>query len=99
GRPETGWHGLRDVHAVVRVAAEGGVGLWLHGHRHGPYFRPPAADCPFPTICAGSASQRGIASHAHYVIDGRKVTARRRVFDVETGEFRDGESFDVTMST
>src|SRR5947208_1427610 len=38
GRPESRWHGLRDLAETVRVAADGGVGLWLHGHRHTPYF-------------------------------------------------------------
>jgi 3',5'-cyclic AMP phosphodiesterase CpdA len=93
GRPETRWHGLRDVAAAARVAAEGGIGLWLHGHRHGSYYRLPSDDCPFPTVCAGSVAQLGRASYMEYSIVGRSVAALRRIYDVNAEQFRDGVSF------
>jgi 3',5'-cyclic AMP phosphodiesterase CpdA len=98
GRPEARFHGLRDLAAAVKVAADGGVGAWLHGHRHHPYFlaQPPAA--PFPVICAGSASQLGLASYGEYEIVGTRLTARRRVYDGATGRFRDGEEFEVQLA-
>ena len=34
GRRESVAHGLSDLKETVAVAAAGGVGLWLHGHRH-----------------------------------------------------------------
>src|SRR5207244_6997680 len=45
GHPENRVHGLRDMTELVHVAADGGVGLWLHGHRHHAYYfqEPPLA--------------------------------------------------------
>jgi 3',5'-cyclic AMP phosphodiesterase CpdA len=99
GRPEPRWHGLRDLAATVAVAADGGVGLWLHGHRHHPYFvaKPPSA--PFPVICAGSATQMGLESYGEYEISGVKLIARRRIYDGATGAFRDGETFELEFKT
>jgi 3',5'-cyclic AMP phosphodiesterase CpdA len=97
GRPEKRWHGLRDVAATVRIASEGGVGLWLHGHRHSAYHRPPSNDCPFPTVCAGSVAHAGKASYTEYAIRGANVCALRRVFDVERSEFCDGEAFELEL--
>lgn len=99
GEPETRWHGLRDLDEVVKVAADGGVCLWLHGHRHVAYWhsRPPQA--PFPVICSGSATQTGRGSYGEYAIEGDRLRAVRRVYDVATGEFRDGERFDVDLRT
>jgi 3',5'-cyclic AMP phosphodiesterase CpdA len=97
GAPETPWHGLRDLAEVVQVAADGGVRLWLHGHRHVSYWsaRPPQA--PFPVICSGSATQTGRGSYGEYTIEGDRLRAVRRVFDVTTWEFRDGEKFEVGL--
>ncbi len=98
GRPEGRWHGLRDVEALVRVAADGGVGVWLHGHRHLPYFHPKPALAPFPVICAGSATQHTFGSYGEYAIAGTTLAARRRVYDVPTEAFRDGETFQVELA-
>lgn len=99
GRPEARSHGLRDLAATVQVAADGGAGAWLHGHRHHPYFlqRPPGV--PFPALCAGSASQLGLASYGEYEIVGTRLTARRRIYDGATRAFRDGEVFEVELAT
>jgi 3',5'-cyclic AMP phosphodiesterase CpdA len=98
GRPEARWHGLRDLAATVRVAADGGVGAWLHGHRHHPYFvaEPPGA--PFPAVCAGSATQMGLESYTEYEVAERHLTGRRRIYDRATGGFRDGETFEVELN-
>jgi 3',5'-cyclic AMP phosphodiesterase CpdA len=97
GRRERRSHGLRDLGEVVRAAAEGGVCLWVHGHRHTPYYltAPPLA--PFPVVCAGSATQWGLWSYAEYRIDGERCQVLRRVFDAEVGGFRDGESFELRI--
>jgi 3',5'-cyclic AMP phosphodiesterase CpdA len=97
GRPEVRWHGLRDLAATVKVAADGGVGVWLHGHRHHPYFLAEPPGVPFPAICSGSASQMGLASYGEYEIVGHRLIARRRVYDQASGGFRDGETFEVTI--
>src|SRR2546421_483494 len=70
GRPEARWHGLRDLAATVRVAEDGGVGVWLHGHRHHPYFVAKPPGTPFPAVCAGSATQMGLESYGEYEIMG-----------------------------
>jgi 3',5'-cyclic AMP phosphodiesterase CpdA len=98
GRQESCWHGLRDLTETIRVAADGGVGLWLHGHRHMPYFVARSPLAPFPAICAGSATQMGLESYAEYVITGRRLVARRRIYDEVTKAFRDGERFELELS-
>jgi 3',5'-cyclic AMP phosphodiesterase CpdA len=98
GRPEVRWHGLRDLAATVKVAADGGVAVWLHGHRHHPYFvaKPPAA--PFPAICAGSAAQMGLGSYGEYEIVGTRLVGRRRIYDGTSQAFRDGEGFELELA-
>jgi 3',5'-cyclic AMP phosphodiesterase CpdA len=97
GKGERRGHGLRNVAEIVRAAARGGVCLWLHGHRHGPYciLHPPSA--PFPVVCAGSATQHGYWSYGEYAIEAGHLHATRRVFSPERNEFVDGESFDVPL--
>jgi 3',5'-cyclic AMP phosphodiesterase CpdA len=97
GQPETPWHGLRHCAETVRVAADGGVALWLHGHRHGAYHCPPSANCPFPTVCAGSVAQLGRASYMEYEISGDNIRARRRVLSFAERRFCDGESFEIGL--
>ena len=53
GRRERGTHGLRNLQELMQVATEGGIRLWLHGHRHGTYFLPDCRYAPFPILCAG----------------------------------------------
>jgi 3',5'-cyclic AMP phosphodiesterase CpdA len=98
GRPEGTVHGLRDVAELVRAAAAGGVGLWLHGHRHGTYHFQQPPQAPFPVICAGSATQTRRWSYGDYAIDGSTCQVRVRVFDPEASAFRDGEAFTVRIS-
>jgi 3',5'-cyclic AMP phosphodiesterase CpdA len=93
GQPERRSHGLRDLADLVQVAADGGVCLWLHGHRHTPYFHLRTAEAPFPIVCAGSATQNGLWSYGEYVFDGRHFRAVRRTFDPAAGKFREGPAF------
>jgi 3',5'-cyclic AMP phosphodiesterase CpdA len=97
GRPENGVHGLRDLAELVQVAAEGQVGLWLHGHRHTPFQfqEPPLA--PFPVICVGSATQNELWSYGEYTIDGLNCHGRQRIFDGNAGAFRDGKTFSLQL--
>jgi 3',5'-cyclic AMP phosphodiesterase CpdA len=98
GRPESRWHGLRDLAETVRVAADGGIALWLHGHRHTPYFVARSPYAPFPAVCAGSATQMGRASYTEYTITGRQVVARRRIYDQFGQAFREGEVFELELA-
>jgi 3',5'-cyclic AMP phosphodiesterase CpdA len=90
GRPENFTHGLRDVTQLVKVAAAGGVSLWLHGHRHHAYHFHELPLAPFPVICSGSATQTNLWSYCEYSVDGLQWQMRRRIFDPIAGTFRDG---------
>jgi 3',5'-cyclic AMP phosphodiesterase CpdA len=97
GRPESRVHGLRDLSELVRVATAGGVGLWLHGHRHGTYYLQQPPQAPFPVICAGSATQTRLWSYGEYAIDGSTCRVQVRVFDPQARGFRDADAFTVQM--
>lgn len=98
GRREPRFHGLRDLDALLETAHAGGVDLWLHGHRHGPYYVPEPTGAAFPVICAGTATQHGIWSYGEYTIEGRTLQAVRREFDPLVRCFRDAESFSLSLS-
>jgi 3',5'-cyclic AMP phosphodiesterase CpdA len=97
GAQESLVHGLRDLSELIKVAAEGGVSLWLHGHRHRHYYfqQPPLA--PFPVICVGSATQNGLWSYGDYVIEGLSCRVQPRVFDPGTGTFLDGPAYEIDL--
>jgi 3',5'-cyclic AMP phosphodiesterase CpdA len=97
-RPESFWHRLRDWARVRDTAAECGIGLWLHGHRHRWYALSPAAHLPFATICAGSSTQTGRWGYHDYTIDERHLTGVRRVYDRATGTFVDAERFELELA-
>lgn len=99
GRPEGIAHGLQDVRETVEAAAAGGVGLWLHGHRHLFYCLPQPPCAPFPIICAGSTTQMGLWSYGEYEIDGARLRGLRRVFDPTNNAFRDGDRFELTLKS
>jgi 3',5'-cyclic AMP phosphodiesterase CpdA len=98
GRPERRFHRLRNAAEAVRVAKEGGVCLWLHGHRHNPYVVSNPEAAPFPIICAGSVTQRPQLAYAEYTIEGRQVHALRRVYSPQSLQFEDRETFDVELA-
>ncbi len=93
GASEHRYHGLRDLDEVLAVAKAGGVCLWLHGHRHEPYFFDTPTWAPFPTVCAGSGTQGGIWSYNEYTVDATGLRATRRVFDPDARQFRDVQTF------
>ncbi len=98
GRPERRSHHLRDLHDLLTVCRAGGIGLWLHGHRHDPYHHTDAGEhAPFPIICAGSATQAGHWSYGEYVLAGGRLRGVRRVFDEREGGFRDGPAFEAEL--
>ncbi len=97
GRRERRIRDLRDLDALLAVAAEGGVGLWLHGHRHQAYYHTDAHLAPFPVICAGSATQTGLWSYGDYTLAGSRLHVRQRIFDPEHGRFREGPTFELSL--
>jgi hypothetical protein len=88
---------LRDLDDLLATAAAGGVGLWLHGHRHDAYHHSAAELAPFPVICAGSATQTGHWSYGDYTLAGTHLSGRQRVFDPARNRFRDGRSFELDL--
>jgi 3',5'-cyclic AMP phosphodiesterase CpdA len=97
GLPEGRFHALRDLDAMLRVARAGGVNLWLHGHRHTPYYFQQPAGVPFPVICAGTATQYGIWSYNEYAIQADVLQAMRRTYDPEGRCFRAVETFTLKL--
>jgi 3',5'-cyclic AMP phosphodiesterase CpdA len=97
GKREPRIRALRDLDALVTAAARGGVSLWLHGHRHHPYFHPPTDMAPFPVICAGSATQTRRWSYSDYTLTGNHLRVVRRGYDAEIGHFQDCDAFELEL--
>ena len=97
GRPEHGTHCLRDLHELAEVARAGGIGLWLHGHRHDAYEHLRTEWTPFPVICAGSSTQQQRWSYGDYTITGHQLQGVRRTFDLKTGQFHDATNFALDL--
>ena len=97
GAPERRTHGLRDLGQLVSVAAKGNVCLWLHGHRHQPYYLGPGVAAPFPVLCAGSATQTGCWSYSQYTLEDQRLQVRRRTFSPETKSFQESERFELLL--
>jgi 3',5'-cyclic AMP phosphodiesterase CpdA len=97
GKPEPRWHRLRDWRETAKIAAEGGVRLWLHGHRHRPYHLRAHAEVPFASVCGGSATQTGLWGYHDYTIENGFLKAVRRGYDPKTRAFTDRESFELDL--
>jgi 3',5'-cyclic AMP phosphodiesterase CpdA len=97
GRKELPMRSLRDMKKIVGAAIEGGVNLWLHGHRHRGYHLTKSRHAPFPVICAGSATQTRIWTYCDYTLDGHRCVCSRRRFDPRTGHFTEMERFEVSL--
>jgi 3',5'-cyclic AMP phosphodiesterase CpdA len=96
GQLERRSHALRNLSELVRVAADGGVGLWLHGHRHGAYFLSRPGVAPFPVVCVGSSTQSGLWSFNEYTIEGHHCRAARLSF-TPPGGFAEVERFELEL--
>jgi 3',5'-cyclic AMP phosphodiesterase CpdA len=98
GKPEPRWHRLHDWRETAKIAAEGGVRLWLHGHRHRPYLLTAHKEIPFPSICGGSATQTGLWGYHDYTFENGVLTAVRRAYDPKTKAFTDRETFQLDLA-
>lgn len=96
-QPEQRYHRLRDWKRVRDTAAECGVNLWLHGHRHRWYVLPSGENLPFAAICVGSGTQTKRWGYHEYTIDNDKLTGRRRVYDPTSGAFADADTFELDL--
>lgn len=97
GRPEPRVHRLRDLGDLLAIAAQGGVGLWLHGHRHHPYEHVASTVAGFPIVCIGSLTQEGCASYGEYVIAGRHVRATRHSYCPGENDFQESKTLEFEM--
>lgn len=89
GEPEHYWRWMRGWQAFQRIVAEGGVSLWLHGHRHTGYvLQPKPPEQPFAIVCAGSATQLDRWSFNEYRIDGLELRMNRRTWSPEANCFQ-----------
>jgi 3',5'-cyclic AMP phosphodiesterase CpdA len=99
GKPERRNHGLRNLAELLEVAKRGRVCLWLHGHKHRPYFLTDAAQVGIPVICTGSATQTGMWSYHEYTIEDGRLQAIRRTFDPQARSFHEVKSFAIPLAT
>ncbi|MCE9533489.1 MAG: metallophosphoesterase [Planctomycetes bacterium] len=98
GLPESHWRRLRDWKSIRHIAAECGIALWLHGHRHVGYVLPSSPERPFPSICAGSATQTNRWAWNEYEIRGKHLLLRRRVWDPSVNGFVEEQSAEIDLS-
>jgi 3',5'-cyclic AMP phosphodiesterase CpdA len=96
-KPEPRWHRLRDWRRVRDAAAECGVHLWLHGHKHAWYYLAAGEEQPFASIGVGSSAQEFLWGYHEYVIDGWTLKGLRRIFDPRDGRFVDRAQFDLQL--
>jgi 3',5'-cyclic AMP phosphodiesterase CpdA len=97
GRSEKRWRRMRDARKVRTIAANGGVCLWLHGHRHSTYFRPAEKRRPFPVACPGSVTQYQRWTYHEYTFNGPELIILRRMWVPEQAKFIDRDEFRVAL--
>ena len=97
GKPEWRSRRLRDLDKLIRVAEQGKVALWLHGHRHLPYHHEAGDGFPFAIICAGSATQTGKWSYGEYTIQGNVLLAQRRLYSPDDDLYIPSDSFTLNL--
>ena len=99
GKQERGARRLRDLDDLLDVCRRGGISLWLHGHRHRGYHHPGETErAPFPMICAGSATQRGLWSYKDYTLTGQRLRVTTRVFAPREADFREADSYELDLA-
>ena len=89
GQRERLFHGLRDWREMIRLADEGGVSLWLHGHIHKPFILPSKKITPFPIICVGSGTQTNVWCYNEYEVTGHRLLLTRRRYSLAEDSFQD----------
>ena len=76
----------------------GGIQIWLHGHRHKPFFFQQSPHAPFPIICSGSGTQSSVRSYNEYDIEDANLRVTRRVHDPAADVYRDEETFSLNLA-
>ncbi len=97
GELEPRVHRLRDHEEALAVAAECGIGLWLHGHIHRGFVLKPTGGLPFPVVCVGSSAQNNRWTYNEYALTGTRLEGVRRVYDPDHDTFRDAGFFELDL--
>ncbi|MCX7699361.1 MAG: metallophosphoesterase [Gemmataceae bacterium] len=97
GQRERLFHGLRDWREMIRIAAEGGVSLWLHGHIHKPFVLHAERVAPFPVICVGSGTQTHVWTYNEYLITGHRLAMTRRRYSLSEDAFHDQDVLELDL--
>jgi 3',5'-cyclic AMP phosphodiesterase CpdA len=99
GKKEHRWRRCRDAQQLAEIARQHGVRLWVHGHRHTPYFLPAEGDRPFHLCCAGSMTQSTRWSYAIYELEEDRLRIHRRKWNEQLGQFENSPeaSIEVTL--
>ncbi len=97
GQRERLFHGLRDWREMLRIAAEGGVSLWLHGHIHKPFVLASERFAPFPIICVGSGTQTNVWTYNEYQITGHRLAMTRRRYSLSEDAFHDHDVLELEL--
>jgi len=97
GELEPRVHRLRDHEEALAVAAECGIGLWLHGHIHRGFVLKPTGGLPFPVVCVGSSAQNNRWTYNEYALTGTRLEGVHRVYDPDHDTFRDAGFFELDL--
>jgi 3',5'-cyclic AMP phosphodiesterase CpdA len=98
-RGEKTFRGLHDLSEVVKIAAAGGVSVWLHGHRHHAFVLAHCDLAPFPVICVGSATQTNRWSYNECTVEESQLLVSRRSFNPVEKRFGESASFKIPFAT
>jgi len=90
-KAEHRWRRCRDAKQLAEIVKEYSVRLWVHGHRHTPYFIEATAERPFHLCCAGSVTQKTRWSYAIYELDAGKLSITRRRWNEVQKQFEPAE--------
>jgi 3',5'-cyclic AMP phosphodiesterase CpdA len=98
GAPERRLRRLRNMPALLQVAQDGGVSLWIHGHRHTNYVVPAAPDQPIASVCVGSGTMRDHWSFAEYTFDGQHLWIEIHTYDPDQKRFVVSKKSDAPLT-
>jgi 3',5'-cyclic AMP phosphodiesterase CpdA len=87
GLPEVKHRRLRDLDDLLRVAVQGGVQLWLHGHRHHSYVVPATPGRPITALCVGSGTMSNHWSYGEYLFEDGSMLVRQYTYQPEQGHY------------
>ncbi len=97
GKPEGRHRRLRDLHDLLKVAQNGGVQLWLHGHRHDAYVIPANSERSLAALCVGSGTQHDHWSYGEYLFEDGHLIVRQYAYQPELDRFTQVQKADLRL--